>query len=149
MENTNLIGIASILIAALTVGLVVGYYFHRKKRKKEDSTILDDITNKYVLNSRFTVVEIFCVNDLLTWIDEITVDLRKNVGCQYEVKVLPNSSTKKLLHNDNENIYIALFCEISNTKTKILDSKTYKCTTLSDSLHKLDEDNVIVVPVDI
>lgn len=135
---------ASVLSAALTVG----YYFHRKNKKKGIFN-LDDYSNSIILDGDISDLKYLGVKDILVWIDEIALLFNNVDGSQYEVKVLPNSSTCELLHKNIKNVYIALFCEKKDSTIKILKAKTYRCIGLEPNLYKLKEDNVVVIPVNI
>lgn len=131
MKLTGLQIALSSAAALLVTCIVVGGYLVYKKRKKGAK------------------IEQLSINTVLSWIDEVTQGIIHEDGVDYQVKVLPNSSTNELLKESKEGAYAAVLVKTNGNESSVLKTRVFYANSVDDSLQALLDDNVVIIPINL
>lgn len=128
MNSALTISLASIATVVVICG--VYYYFRKKPVPKVKK------------------VDPFRTSDVLEWIDKVSNEITPKEKAKYLVKVLPNSSTNKLLSKPHSDVYAAIFVEQHEGKNTIIAQQFYQAVNIADELVALKNDNIIEIPIE-
>lgn len=127
--HTNM---SKIVISLIITGAVVAGYFIHRKGKEQPTNILDVLKLKNVFD----------------WIDTILSGVKQEDNVSYELDILPNSESQKLLKQRNQYAYVAVIRRIGDEKQETLSTKVFYAKSVDIDLSDLNKGKTIVIPID-
>lgn len=114
----------------IVCALGIGYYFHWKRKTKHDT------------------LETLRLSDIFTWIDECMEKFPKDSLSKYEVNILPNQDTQKLLKTNDSMAYAAILNKKTDTNSSVISTKIFYAKSIDVDLESLNKGIIVVIPIE-
>ena len=119
------------LIGTIVVIVVcAGYYIYRKKHPLPP------------------VLNVLTLHDIFQWIDTLFLDIEKDNNTTYEVNILPNADTIKLIHSNDRRAYAAILKQEKAGEMKVIMTKIFYANSLDKDLNSLYDNQIVVIPIE-
>lgn len=122
----------SILVGSVIVTCVIaclGYVIYRNRKSPKP---LDTLT----------------LQDIFSWVDILFDKIEKESDTKYEVNILPNSDTKKLIKAKDERAYAAILQQEKGVEKKVISTKVFYANSLDRDLSSLNDNKIVVIPIE-
>ena len=110
--------------------IIVGYFFHRKRKTSHDT------------------LEVLRLPDIFIWIDDQMNNVKRDSASKYEVNILPNKDTQKLIKKKDTMAYAVILSCNTETKTTVVSTKIFYAKSIDVDLESLNQGNIVVIPIE-
>lgn len=111
----------------------IGYYIHRKNKGQ---------------NSGTDVLDLLKLQDIFKWIDEVFLRIGKESGVKYEINILPNGDTQKLIKKKDRRAYAVILKKEETGEKKVVLTKVFFANAIDVDLDALNDNQIVVIPVE-